>query len=63
MAMNYDSTIPSRLDPMNTVPAPLVAVLRETRGSDEQPQNLAGKLVVTAAVVVALLALARYVAS
>jgi len=61
--MNNDSTIPSRLDPMNTVPAPLVAILRESRGPDEQPQSLVGKLVVTAAVVVAILALARYVAS
>ena len=58
--MQNDSTIPARLDPTHTVPAPLsgVAPLQDRGGGE--PGNPALKLVVGGAVVIAVLAAARY---
>ena len=58
--MSNDSTIPSRLDPMHTVPAPLTASDRPGRSQDGEATSPWMRIVLVGAIVVAVVAAVRH---
>ncbi len=58
--MNNDSTIPSQLGPLHTVPATLVPAARSSHRSEPAAIGPTGKLLVAFVLVAALLLVARY---
>ena len=59
-AMSNDSTIPSRLDPMHTVPAPLSASDSSGRSQDGESTSPWMRIVLVGAIVAAVVAAVRY---
>lgn len=58
--MNNDSTIPSRLDPMQTVPAPLSGMTPLSSQRDDDVGSPVARLLVAGVALAALAAAIRY---
>lgn len=59
-AMSQDSTIPSRLDPLHTVPAPLISTDRSERSQDGEATSPWIRNALVGAVIAAVVAAVRY---
>ena len=58
--MSQDSTIPSRLDPLHTVPAPLTAPVRSESSQDGEATSPWMRIALVGAVVAAVVVAVRH---